>query len=439
MQESLVPPRSLSSGAPAHAAATTARSRAAIEATCSIRVIQPFARYLARIGRDCEAWLGPHGLSMATFNERDLRVPHAAGDGAPGRRRGAVRRSGDRDPRRALRRARRLRRHRVRGGQLCQGRRGAPARGAVHRAHGTTAILHGARRGPAAGRAARARALAASSTPRPAVEFLFASLLAYGSRSVGHPTRPLRVELAHPAPPGRRPGSTRRRSARSGSVARPTRCGSTPRRSDLPHRAPDRSLLQILTDHADGAAPSAVAAAARRSPSAHAPRSPRPCWPGTRAPTRSPAGSRCRCARCTAGSPRRARRTASWSTTCGASRRCCTSAASRFSIGEIAFLLGFAHPNGVSQGIQALDPDDAGPVSRRRAVLGPPVAAVRWVDVQVAHTSTCLSALERRAPMARPQSFVFAGIHLHGLAVWDGKLAHGDGPRSLASMFGRDM
>ncbi|HEY6179210.1 MAG TPA: AraC family transcriptional regulator ligand-binding domain-containing protein, partial [Kofleriaceae bacterium] len=78
MQDQLVPPRSRRSSGRARAAGTAApRSRAPlVEASCSVQVIRPFARYLARIGCDCEAMLARHGLSLALLNERDLRVPH---------------------------------------------------------------------------------------------------------------------------------------------------------------------------------------------------------------------------------------------------------------------------------------------------------------------------------------------------------------------------
>jgi len=45
--------------------------------TISVCVVTPFARYIARTGRDCEAWLGPHGLSVAMLAERDRRLPHS--------------------------------------------------------------------------------------------------------------------------------------------------------------------------------------------------------------------------------------------------------------------------------------------------------------------------------------------------------------------------
>src|SRR5882724_6743853 len=75
MQDSLVPPRSRRSEAGARAG-DLKMSRWTAAATCSVRVIQPFARYLACSGHDCEAWLGRQGLTMAALQERDLRVPH---------------------------------------------------------------------------------------------------------------------------------------------------------------------------------------------------------------------------------------------------------------------------------------------------------------------------------------------------------------------------
>src|SRR4029079_9076639 len=78
MQDQLVPPRSRRSGGRARAAGTAApRARSPlVEASCSVHVIRPFARYLARIGCDCEAMLARHGLSIPLLRERDARVPH---------------------------------------------------------------------------------------------------------------------------------------------------------------------------------------------------------------------------------------------------------------------------------------------------------------------------------------------------------------------------
>lgn len=39
-------------------------------------MIRPFARYLAKLGHDCEPMLARHGLTVALLDERDLRVPH---------------------------------------------------------------------------------------------------------------------------------------------------------------------------------------------------------------------------------------------------------------------------------------------------------------------------------------------------------------------------
>src|SRR5882672_4283364 len=79
MQDTLVPLRSRSSGVRVGVArppeTKPPRTRTA-EATCSVRVIRPFARYLARLGCDCDAWLGGYGLTVAALKERDLRVPH---------------------------------------------------------------------------------------------------------------------------------------------------------------------------------------------------------------------------------------------------------------------------------------------------------------------------------------------------------------------------
>ena len=81
------------------------------------------------------------------------------------------------------------------------------------------------------------------------IEFAFASLLAYGSRSLGHPTRPLRVELAHSG----RDREIYREVFREVVFDAPEHVmWTTAAAMELPHRAPDRSLLQLLTDHADG-------------------------------------------------------------------------------------------------------------------------------------------------------------------------------------------
>src|SRR5215510_12367057 len=72
MQDSLVSPRPRRSGPRARGA----ESRPATEATCSVRVILPFARYLTKLGCNIETWLAGHGLTQAMLSDRDLRVPH---------------------------------------------------------------------------------------------------------------------------------------------------------------------------------------------------------------------------------------------------------------------------------------------------------------------------------------------------------------------------
>src|SRR5262249_11962073 len=89
------------------------------------------------------------------------------------------------------------------------------------------------------------------------VEFVFASLLSYGSRFVGHPTRPLRVEFAHPGPPPGPEGQAAREAYQESF--REVRFDAEEHvmwifsaALDLPPRAADCSLLEILTSHADG-------------------------------------------------------------------------------------------------------------------------------------------------------------------------------------------
>src|SRR5579859_4588545 len=95
MQDQLVPPRSRRSGARARAAgaaATRATASVDTDTSCSVQVIRPFARYLARLGCDCDGLLQRHGLSTTQLQERDLRVPHRA---AMALMRDAVATSGD--------------------------------------------------------------------------------------------------------------------------------------------------------------------------------------------------------------------------------------------------------------------------------------------------------------------------------------------------------
>jgi AraC-like DNA-binding protein len=342
MQESLVPPRSRRLGARAHAAETnTARSRAAIEATCSVRVIQPFARYLAQSGRDCEAWLRPHGLSMATFSDRDLRVPHdqtmalvhdamaISGDRAIGIHAARCQEPSDFDVI-AYAAA-----NCARVGEALQ----LAARFIALMDEGIFMELDVVP--PLA--ALRVRARWGLERAPAAIEFLFASLIADGSRAIGHPTRPLRVELAHAGPADTRVYEEAFREVRFGCDANVMWLHDSA--LDLPHCAPDRALLQILTDHAD--------ALLRQL-------SPRP--PGVAERARAVIAETLlaghsgadQVARRLAVSLRTLhRRLAEEGTSHGElvdevrrEQAILHLASNRFSIGEIAFLLGFAHPNG---------------------------------------------------------------------------------------------
>jgi AraC-like DNA-binding protein len=306
-------------------------------------VIRPFSRYLARLGLDHEAWLGRHGLSSAVLAERDLRVPHhqasalldeavaLSGDPAIGVQAARYEQPGDFDVLEyaaancasvgeALVLATRFM-PLLHDGVLLELDVAAPA--AALRARGVGGLVH-----PAAG-----------------IEFLFASLLAYGSRSVGHPTRPLRVDFAHPGPAD--PAEIRIYD----EVFREVRFGCDVNAMwiaaaalERPHCAPDRSLLQILTNHADGllrqlARPPAFtertrAAIAETLLAGHS--------------------SAEQVARRLAVSLRTLhRRLAEEGTSHGElvddvrrEQAMLHLAGHRFSIGEISFLLGFAHPNG---------------------------------------------------------------------------------------------
>src|SRR5215468_3681799 len=254
MQEPLVPPRPRRSGARARAAETRApRTRAPLvaEATCSVQVIRPFARYLARLGLDCEALLGRHGLSAAMLQERDLRVPHhesmalmreamaLSGDPAIGVRAARCDEPGDFD---VVEYA----------AANC-----ASVGEALKLAARFVALWHD---GivmeldvvpPMA--TLRVRGIGDMPHEPAAIEFTFASLLATSSRSIGHPTRPLRVDLAHPRPDGLDDTGIYEevfREVRFGCDEYAMWMNSAA--LDLPHGAPDRSLLQILTHHADG-------------------------------------------------------------------------------------------------------------------------------------------------------------------------------------------
>ncbi|WP_394824967.1 AraC family transcriptional regulator [Pendulispora albinea] len=220
-----------------------------MRATCSVQVLRPFARYLARLGRDRDSWLARFGLTAAALDERDRRLPHAhamallrdavvlSGDRAIGLRAARCEEPGDFDVMQyatancasvgeALQLAARL----------------------LALAHDGIALELSVAP-PLAVLQLRVRSDLAPPEPV-AIEFLFAVLLAYGSRSVGHPTRPLRVELAHPAPLDRGPYEEAFREARFGAAANAMWVSAAA--LERPYRASDRSLLQILTRHADG-------------------------------------------------------------------------------------------------------------------------------------------------------------------------------------------
>ena len=190
--------------------------------------------------------------------------------------------------------------------------------------------------------ALRVRTLGGLAHDPAAIEFLFASLLAYGSRSIGHPTRPLRVEFAHAGPTDTRIYEETFREVRFGCEA--NAMWLTTAALELPHRAPDRSLLQILTTHADGllrqlSRPPGFAERARE------------VIGETLLSGHSGADQ---VARRLAVSLRTLhRRLAEEGTSHGElvdevrrEQAMLHLAGNRFSIGEIAFLLGFAHPNG---------------------------------------------------------------------------------------------
>jgi AraC-like DNA-binding protein len=307
-----------------------------------VQVIRPFARYLARCGHDCEALLGRHGLSSAMIQERDLRVPHPQ---AMALLREAVTISGD--PAIGLRAAR------------CDepGDFDVVEYAAANCASVGEAIRLAARFmalwhdgivmeidvvPPLA--SLRVRGIGDLCHEPAGIEFLFASLLAYGARSVGHPTRPLRVDLIHAgAPPDLAIYEETFREVRFGCDEYAMWLNAAA--LDVPHRAPDPSLLQILTNHADGLL-------RQLSPQPHgfAERA-RAAISETLVAGNSSAEQ---IARRLAVSLRTLhRRLAEEGTSHGElvddvrrAQAMLHLSSSRFSIGEISFLLGFAHPNG---------------------------------------------------------------------------------------------
>jgi AraC-like DNA-binding protein len=314
-----------------------------------VRVILPFARYLARTGRDANAFLARHGLTLAVLSERDLRVPH---DQAMALLRDAVELSGE--PALGLHAAR------------CDepgdfdvveyaAANCASVGEALQLAARFIALMHDGLvmeldvAAPLA--ALRVRGVGDVHHDPAGIEFLFATLLAYGSRSVGRPTRPMRVDFAHPAPAAQSgPGAAD--LAIYEQTFREVRFGCDEHvmwinaaALALPHCAPDPSLLQILTNHADGLLRQL---------------SPRPHGFAERARAAiaetllSGNSSAEQIARRLAVSLRTLhRRLAEEGSSHGElvddvrrTQAMLHLAGNRFTIGEISFLLGFAHPNG---------------------------------------------------------------------------------------------
>jgi AraC-like DNA-binding protein len=241
MQDSLVQPRSRRMAARAKAAEPCRGADA--DATCSVRVIQPFARYLARSGHDSSAWLRPYELTPAMLEERDRRVPHRqamalleqaealSGEPAIGVLASRCEEPGDFD----------VIEYAAANCATCGEALQLAARFIALMHDGITMTLEVAP--PMAVVRVRGSLVGAG------IEFLFASLLTYGSRSVGHATRPMRVELTHAAPADRRAHDEAFRETRFGCESNAMWISAAA--LDLPHCAPDRSLLQILTNHAD--------------------------------------------------------------------------------------------------------------------------------------------------------------------------------------------
>lgn len=314
-----------------------------------MRVIQPFSRYLTQIGCDSEGWLRAHGLSSAMLKERNLRVPHAVSTALLHE---AMRLSGD--PAIGIQAARC-----VEAGDFDVMEYAAANCGSVGEALQLAArfiaLMHD---GifmeldvvpPMA--ALRVRGLGGLEHSPAGIEFLFASLLEYGSRSVGHPTRPLRVELTHPRPL-RSPQLESAEDQIYEQAFREVRFGCESNAMwihastlALPHCGSDRSLLEILTSHADGLLrqlsppPPGIAQRARA------------VIAETLLAGHSGADQ---VARRLAVSLRTLhRRLAEEGTSHGElvdevrrEQAMLHLSGNRFSIGEISFLLGFAHPNG---------------------------------------------------------------------------------------------
>lgn len=305
-----------------------------------MRVLVPFARYFARIGGDLEVLLHSHGLTIDQLRERDLRVPHAhatallrdvmtlAGDPAIGIHAARCEEPGDFD---VVEYA----------AANC-----ATVGEAIQLAARFLALSHDGLVmeldvvPPLA--ALRVRGLWGLEHPPAGIEFTFATLLSYGSRWLGHRTRPLRVDFTHAAPADTLIYEQTFREVRFGCETNAMWLNASA--LELPHCAHDRSLLQILTTHADG-----LLRQLSRPPS-FAERV-RAVIGETLLAGHSGADQ---VARRLAVSLRTLhRRLAEEGTSHGEliddvrrEQAMMHLAANRFSIGEIAFLLGFAHPNG---------------------------------------------------------------------------------------------
>lgn len=308
------------------------------EATVSVRVILPFARYFAQIGGDCEELLRRHGLSIAALIERDRRAPHnqtlellqdlinLTGDPAVGLHAAGCDERGDFD---VVEYA----------AANC-----ATVGEALQLAARFMALWHDGlfmelvQVPPMA--VLRVRGMGGLRHAPTGIEFLFASLLNYGSRSVGHATRPQRVEFTHAAPADTRIYEQTFREVRFGCEANAMWMSAAA--LDLPHAAPDPSLKTILTTHAAGLLrelerPAGFAERARCEIEK----------------TLTDSGAEQVARRLAVSLRTLHRRLAEEGTSHGEmlddvrrKQAMAHLASNRFSISEIAFLLGFAHPNG---------------------------------------------------------------------------------------------
>ena len=343
MQPSFAPPV----GGQSHRAAGTpsegaASARAGLpQVTCSVRVVQPFAKHMALLGHDVEGWLRPHGLTLAALEERDRRLPHAETNDLLAE---AVARSGD--PALGV--------HVVRCEEpgdfdvleyataSC-----ATVGDAIRMAIRFMALMHDGISleldvaPPLA--ALRVRVMHGVACVPAGIEFLFASLVYCGSRFVGRSNRPLHVDLAHPGPADTSAYEAYFREVRFNAAEHAMFMPSAA--LDEPQRSADRSLLQILTSHADGLLRQLASSQAR------------PFSERARAtiadelPSGNPSAEQV--ARRLAVSVRTLRRRLAAD---GTSHRELLDevrrtqamlhlAGASVSIGEISFLLGFAHPN----------------------------------------------------------------------------------------------